>query len=157
MNTQVQLGGVRESLIDFLQKTKVFQTLLLYIIFIMLIVFKNQVPSSIYEQADSLMGRLLAVFLIAFLTIEFDWILGLLAAIAVALLLGLPRNVSILEGFGSGGETAMQIIPTNKKWFVERTLHENPIAIEEEKVVTSAIQDYSQSGAGGGVQNTSVT
>jgi hypothetical protein len=157
MNMNVQLGGVRESLLDFVEKTKTFQTVLVYIAIILLIVFKNQIPPVIYEQADSFLGRLLAVFLVALVTIQFDWILGLLTAVAIALLLGLPRRTSLQEGFGSGGETSIQVIPTNKKWFVERVLHENPIAIEEEKVLTSAIQNDAPSGPGGGVQNTSVT
>ncbi len=156
---EVQLGGVRESLLDFLQKTKTFQTVLVYIALILVIVFKNQIPPVIYEQADSFLGRLLAVFVVALITVQFDWILGLLTAVAIALLLGLPRGStpSFKEGFGSGGETSVQVIPTTKKWFVERVLHENPIAIEEEKVVTSPVQNDSPSGVSGGVQNTSVT
>lgn len=158
MNNQVlQLGGVRESLVDFLEKTKYFQTILLYIVFTILIVFKGQIPPSIYEQADTFLGRLLAVFVVAFVTVQYDWILGLLAAVAVSLLLGLPKTKPVKEGFGSGGETAVQVVPTSKKWFVERVLHENPIAIEEEKVITSPVQNDSPSGPGGGVQNTSVT
>lgn len=158
MNNQVlQLGGVRESLVDFLEKTKYFQSILLYILFTILIVFKNQIPPAIYEQADTFLGRLFAVFLVAFVTVQYDWILGLLAAIAIALLLGLPKNGSMKEGFSSGGETAVQVVPTSKKWFVEKVLHENPIAIEEEKVITSPIQNDTRSGPSGGVQNTSVT
>ena len=154
---EVQIGGVRESLLDFLQKTKTFQTILVYIALILIIVFKNQIPPSIYEQADSFLGRLLAIFFVALVTIHFDWVVGLLAAVAVALLIGLPKRTSFKEGFGSGGETSVQVIPTLKKWFVERVLHENPVAIEEEKVITSPVQNDSTSGPGGGVQNTSVT
>jgi hypothetical protein len=158
MNTEIQMGGVRESLLDFLQKTKPFQSILLYIIFTLIIVFKQLIPPIIYEQLDSFLGRLLAIFLVSVVTTEFGWILGLLAAMAVALLLGLPKGASaIREGFGSGGETGLQVVPTNKKWFVERALHENPIAIEEEKVVTQPVQNDSPSGVGGGVQNSSVT
>lgn len=157
MNMEVQLGGVRESLVDFLQKTKYFQSILLYIVLTVLIIFKGQIPPVIYEQADSFLGRLLAIFFVASVTIHYDWILGLLAAVFVALLLGLPKAGSLREGFGSGGETAIQVVPTNKKWFVERVLHENPIAIEEEKVVTSPVQNDTRSGVGGGVQNTTVT
>jgi hypothetical protein len=157
MNTEVQLGGVRQTLLDFLEKTKGFQVILLYIVLVLIIVFKNQINPAIYEQADTLLGRLLAVFIVAFLTIKFDWIMGLLAAIAIGLLLGLPKGVPMKEGFSSGGESAVQVVPTSKKWFVEKVLHENPIAIEEEKVITSPVQNDSPSGVGGGVQNTSVT
>jgi hypothetical protein len=157
MNMEVQIGGLRESLLDFLKRTSTFQSVLLYILFILMIVFKNMIPPIVYDQADTFLGRLFTLFLVAFLTKEYGWILGLLAALSIALLLGLPKGQSIREGFGSGGETALQVVPTSKKWFVERALHENPIAIEEEKVITSAIQTDSESGVSGGVQNTSVT
>ena len=160
---EVQLGGVRESILDFLQKTKTFQATLLYIIFIVAIVFKNQIPPAIYDQADSFLGRSLAVFLVAVITTQFGWVLGLLAAMSVALLLGLPKQggfpltAPVKEGFGSGGETAIQVVSTGKKWFVEKVLKENPVAIEEEKVITLPVQNDSPSGVGGGVQNSSVT
>lgn len=156
---EVQLGGVRESLLDFLQKTKQFQSILVIVILSLLIVFKNQIPVSIYVQMDSFLGRLLGILLVVFFTSEFGWVAGLLSALVVALLIGLPKQVSsnLKEGFGSGGETSIQVIPTNKKWFVEKALHENPIAIEEEKVVTSPVQNDTRSGLSGGVQNTSLT
>ena len=155
---EVQIGGVRESLLDFLQKTHTFQQVILYLLFTLVIVFKGLIPPVIYEQADSLLGRLLAIFVVAFLTSQYGWILGLLAALSIALLLGLPKSGDQLqEGFGSGGETAIQVVPSSKKWLVERILKENPMAIEEEKVVTSAVQNDSPSGVTGGVQNTSVT
>lgn len=158
MSMEVQIGGVRESLLDFLQKTKPFQVILVYIVLIIVIIFKQQISPAVYEQFDSLLGRLFAVFLITVLTLEYGWVVGLLSALAVSLLIGLPKPYSqIQEGFGSGGETAVQVVPTRKKWFVERALHENPIAIEEEKVVTSPVQNDSPSGVSGGVQNTSVT
>lgn len=158
MNAPLQQGGLRENLLDFLEKTKMFQSLLFYVFFTCVIVFKNLIPPAIYMQLDSFLGRLLAVAVVAFMTTQYGWILGLLAAVAIALLLGLPKTLQQMrEGFSSGGETAVQVIPTDKKWFVEKTLHENPVAIEEEKVITSPVQNDSPSGVGGGVQNTTVT
>lgn len=154
MEVQVQMGGIRQGLVDFIEKTKMFQSILLYIVFTLLIVFKETIPVSIHKQADSFLGRLFIVATVYLITIQYNWILGILAAVAFGLFLGLPRSVT--EGFGSGGETSLQVVPTTKKWFVEKVLHENPVAIEEEKVVTSAVQDNSQSGPGGGVQNSSV-
>lgn len=154
MEVQVQMGGFRQSLVDFIEKTKMFQTILLYIIFSLMIIFKENIPVAIHKQADSFLGRLFIVGTVYIVTVQYSWILGILSAIAFGLFLGLPRSVT--EGFGSGGETSLQVVPTNKKWFVEKVLHENPVAIEEEKVVTSAVQDNSPSGPGGGVQNSSV-
>jgi hypothetical protein len=42
--------------------------------------------------------------------------------------------------------TDFQIIDDKKKWFVEEVLHENPIAIRDEKVETSSVQDDKQEG-----------
>lgn len=136
---ELQSGGVvQKSLVDFVSKTKSFQIGLLYIFFTLMIVFKEQIPASFHQQADTFIGRLFIVSSVFGITVYYSWIVGIIAAIAFALVLGLPY--SIQEGFGSGGETSLQVIPTTKKWFVEKVLKENPVAIEEEKVVTSAIQ-----------------
>lgn len=150
-----QSGGmIRQSLVDFFEKTKTFQIGILYIFYTLMIVFKEQIPASFHRQSDTLLGRLFIVSSVYGLAVYYNWILAIIAAIAYSLLLGLPH--SFKEGFGSGGETSLQVVPTTKKWFVERVLKENPIAIEEEKVVTSAVQDDTRSGSGGGVQNSSV-
>jgi hypothetical protein len=135
---ELQTGGVvQKSLVDFFEKTKSFQIGLLYIFYTLMIVFKEQIPVSFHQQADTFIGRLFIVASVYGISVYYSWILGIIAAIAYALVLGLPRTIQ--EGFGSGGETSLQVIPTTKKWFVEKVLKENPVAIEEEKVVTSAI------------------
>ena len=151
----IQTGGtLQKGLIDFMEKTKSFQIGLLYIFYTLMIVFKEQIPASFHKQADSFLGRLFIVLSVYGITTYYSWILGIIAAIAYALLLGLPHSIE--EGFGSGGETSLQVVSSTKKWFVEKVLKENPVAIEEEKVVTSAVQDDTRSGTGGGVQNSSV-
>lgn len=120
----------------------------------LIIVFKEQIPVGVYTQLDSFPGRLLILFLLLTFVQLYGWILALMAAIAFALLLGLPHPIT--EGFGSGGETSVQVVPTTKKWFVEKVFGENPIAIEEEKVLTEPVQNDSPGALTGGVQNTSV-
>jgi hypothetical protein len=135
---ELQTGGVvQKSLVDFFEKSKSFQIGLLYIFFTLMIVFKEQIPVVFHQQADTFIGRLFIVASVYGITVNYSWIIGIIAAIAFALVLGLPR--SIQEGFGSGGETSFKVIPTTKKWLVEKILKENPVVIEEEKVVTSAI------------------
>jgi len=151
---EVQVGGMKKGLFEFLEKSRSTQTLFVYICMTLIIVFKEQIPVGIYTQLDSFPGRLLILFIIITFVHLYGWIPGLLAAIAFALLLGLPNPIT--EGFGSGGETSIQVVPTGKKWFVEKLFNENPIAIEEEKVVTDAIQNDSPGALSGGVQNTSV-
>lgn len=161
MNVQIQKGSAQKLLLDYLENTKQTQSILLYIFITLVIVFKDQIPPSIYVQSDSLLGRIFIVVSVYFVTSYYGWILGLLYAIAYALLLGLPNQLSstVKEGFGSGGESSLQVVPTAKKWLVEKILHENPIAIEEEKVVTSAVQNDNRSGyaSSGNVQNSNVT
>jgi hypothetical protein len=151
---EVQVGGVKKGLLEFLDKSRPTQALFLYILFTLMIVFKEQLPVGIYTQLDSFPGRLLILFSLVTCVQLYGWIVGLIAAIAFALLLGLPNPIT--EGFGSGGETSIKVIPTEKKWFVEKVFGENPIAIEEEKVVTEAVQNDSPGALTGGVQNTSV-
>jgi hypothetical protein len=151
---EVQIGGVQKGLLEFLEKSRPTQAVFLYICITLMIVFKEQIPVGVYTQLDSIPGRLLIVFILVTFVQLYGWILGLLAAIAFALLIGLPHPIT--EGFGSGGETSIQVIPTKKKWFVEKVFGENPIAIEEEKVVTEAVQNDSPGDITGGVQNTSV-
>lgn len=160
MNVEIQRGPLQKLLIEYFENTKQTQAVLLYIYATLLIVFKDQIPPSVYLQADSLLGRIFILISTYFVTVTYGWILGLLLAIAYALLLGLPNQQrTMTEGFSSGGETSLQVIPTAKKWLVEKILHENPIAIEEEKVMTQPVQNDSPSGyaSGGGVQNTNVT
>jgi hypothetical protein len=132
--------------------------LLLYIATVLIIVFKDTIPQTIHHQADSFLGRCLALVLVIFITSEYGWVLGLLTAISVSLLIG-SRMATVQEGFGSGGETSKIMIPKTKRWFVERTLNENPTSIEEEKMTRESMIDDTRGGysSGGGVQNSSVS
>jgi len=149
---------VQEAALDFIQKSKSSIMLLLYIATVLIIVFKDTIPQSIHHQADSFLGRCLALVLVVFITSEYGWVLGLLTAISVSLLIG-SRMATVQEGFGSGGETSKIMIPKTKRWFVERTLNENPTSIEEEKMTRESMIDDTRGGysSGGGVQNSSVS
>jgi hypothetical protein len=81
--------------------------------------------------------------------VYYSWILGIIAAIACALPLASP--IQSKRDLVQEVKHQSQVIPTTKKWLVEKILKENPVAIEEEKVVTSAVQDDTRSGTGGGV------
>ena len=149
---------LQEAALDFIQKSKSSIMLLLYIATVLIIVFKDTIPQSIHHQADSFLGRCLALVLVVFITSEYGWVLGLLTAISVSLLIG-SRMATVQEGFGSGGETSKIMIPKTKRWFVERTLNENPTSIEEEKATRESMIDDTRGGysSGGGVQNSSVS
>jgi hypothetical protein len=153
------MTSAQEVIFHFMDKSKSSIMLLLYIATVLIIVFKDTIPEHIHSQADSFLGRCFGLLLVVFITHEYGLILGVLTAISVTLLIG-SRMSAVLEGFGSGGETSKIDIPKTKRWFVERALKQNPTAVEEERVITEAIQtDDTRGGysSGGGVQNSSVS
>ena len=154
---QIQVGGVRKTLIDTLTKAYKPATLAVNLILVLLIVYGKLIPEDIRRQADTLLGRLFLILLVITITLQFGWVTGLLSALAVALFLGNPKNNSsfgkssysiaenfvVKEKFGPGsGETTSIKVPkeSDNKWLVEKILQENPVAIEEERVETIAVQ-----------------
>lgn len=155
--TQVQIGGVRKTLLDTLTKAYKPATLVVNLLFVLLIVYGKLIPDDFRKQADTFLGRLFLIVLVTTVTLQFGWVTGLLAALSVALFLGNPKNnvqvqkasypiaenFVIKEKFGPGsGETTNMKVPkdSDNKWLVERILKENPVAIEEERVETIAVQ-----------------
>lgn len=152
-------GGMREHVADIFDKYKSPIEMIVAIFIIILIVFLEKVPIDIRKQADSLLGR---VFLLLFTTVTvmtFGWPLGVLAALASALLIGaggvhpLVKKMSI-EGFAP--DVSVHMVPDKKKWFIEEVMGENPLMIEDQTVSTSAVQDLTEKNSGS-VQNSSVT
>ncbi len=154
---QVQVGGVRKTIVDTLTKAYKPASLIINLILILVIVYGKLIPEQIRKQADTLLGRLFLILFVITVTLEFGWITGLLAALAVALFLGNPKNntpfskasypiaenFQVKEKFGPGsGETTSIKVPkeSDNKWLVEKILKENPVAIEEERVETIAVQ-----------------
>jgi len=158
MNVGLKKGEVQAAVLDFIEKSKPSVTIFLYIGLTLLVVFNDTIPHEARDLLDGFIGRVVAAAAVLFVTYEYGWVLGLFAALAVGLLLGTNYTV-FKEGFGSGGESSVQLIPTSKKWFIEQVLQENPVAINEEKVNTSAIQDEGRGGpsSSSGVQNSSVS
>ena len=134
----VMKGGMREVLLDFTKKQASFASNLFLGLLILGITFYNEIPKVYVNQADTLLGRL---FMITFLYFVLDmggWVQGILVCIFFGLLLSVSTRPRI-EGFK--GDQEIRIVPEKKLWFVEETLKETPIAIEDEKVRTSAVQD----------------
>lgn len=106
------------------------------------IVFVKKIPLTIRSQAGTLLGRLFLFGATLAIGEYYSWTNGLLMAIFALLLLSMSPRAQ-REGFHSLG--SMKLITNSNKWFVERVLKENPIAIEEEYVNTQAVQDNSNS------------
>jgi hypothetical protein len=107
----------------------------------LLIVYSSVVPDSVRLFADTLLGRLFGILWI-YLTVEgLGWLFGLFTALAFLMIIYLsPRAPygTFREGFHGGIVEKERI---GKRWFVERVLGENPIAISTEKVTTLPVQE----------------
>lgn len=135
----VMKGGVRDILIDFSKKQSWNVEMFLALLLVLGIVFPSSISSSIIKQLATLPGRIVLFGGLVAILYYTHWVYGLLFALFVAILLS---NRSIKEGFMS--EYSFQIVDDSKKWFVEEILKENPIAIREHRVSTSAVQDCSE-------------
>ena len=158
-------GGMRVYVGDLFSKYETPVGVLVGLFMTLVIVFVGKIPVSIRKQADSLPGRALLLTFTILVATLFGWAFGMVAALMSAILIGAggvspnspnsPRASSeITEGFSP--DLNVRLIPTKHKWFVEKTLGENPLLIEEETVDTSAVQDLSEK-YGGSVQSNTVT
>jgi hypothetical protein len=104
--------------------------------------FTDKVPEKIRNVMTSTLGRLLAVVLLYTIYSFLGFLPALLFTMAISLTwLNRPLTKPV-EGFLSSiKKTQVQ----GDKWFVEDTLGENPVAIMEDRVVTQAVQDNSDS------------
>lgn len=134
----VMKGGMREVLVDFTKKQATYLSNLFLGLLVLGITFYNTIPKVYVNQADTLLGRLLMITTL-YITMDMGgWLYGILLAIFFGLILSVstrPRK----EGFK--GDQEIRIVPEKRLWFVEETLKERPIAIEDEKVRTVAVQD----------------
>ena len=137
----VMKGGVREMVLDFSKKQMGYVELIASVLLVLGIVFPANIPVIIRKQASTTVGRLLLFGILFGILTYSTWINGVLFAVFAAVLLSAR---SPTEGFTS--DYSFQIVDDKKKWFVEEALHENPIAIREEKVDTDAVQDDNQEG-----------
>lgn len=109
----------------------------------LLIVYSSLVPNRIRLFADSLLGRILGILWVYLAVEGLGWLFGLFTALAFLMILYLspyPPSFSSTEGFhGTSGVVEKERI--GRRWFVERVLGENPVAISTEKVTTLPVQD----------------
>ncbi len=112
------------------------------ILLILLIVYSVAVPVSLRMLMDSLLGRILGVLWIYGITESLGWVYGILTAMAFLLLLYRSPSspYDSREGFDGGG-TVSEKRRIGKRWFVERVLGEQPVAIATDRVTTHPVQE----------------
>jgi len=160
------VGGAKlqDSVLEWSKKSLNLYSTVFMIILIIFALFADKLPVEARWQLSTTAGRLLLLLLLYITNLVCGWHIALLFTIAVALVwaarpvfkpVGVPDFVlnGSVEGFGQGpnilrlgveGFNDMKTTDATKpKWFIEKTLHENPIEIVEDRINTSAVQDNS--------------
>jgi hypothetical protein len=151
----VMKGGTSVYMMDLAKKFSNPIHVYVLIALTIAITFVKQIPVKIRSQAGTTLGRLFLFCLTVAIGELYSWTNGLLMAVLSLLLLSLSPRIS--EGFqnGNGSPVSIKLIEDNQKWFVERVLKENPVAIEEDRVKTQAVHDSSNSSRSTATQGTS--
>jgi len=138
----VMKGGAREYVMDIVRKQWTPIEVYILILLGLGIVFVREIPLSVRRYADTFLGRIILFGIAVILTMKTPWINGILLAIFTLLLLSMSPRSS--EGFHNS-TTSVKMVSGNKPWWSEAIMNENPIAVEEDEVYTSAIQDGANS------------
>lgn len=131
-------GGMKEILVDFSKKQYANIEILFILLISIGIVFSSTIPSRLRKQLSSPVGRTLLFSALVGILYYTKWVAGLLFALLIAIILSTRSSDEGMSDY------TVQLVDNKKRWFVETVLNENPIAIQDEKVKTQAIQDNQQ-------------
>jgi hypothetical protein len=135
-------GGAREYMMDIVRKQWTPIEVYIIILLGLGIVFVREIPLSFRRYAETFLGRIVLFGVTVAVTMNTPWINGILLASFTLLLLSMSPRSS--EGF-QNSSTSVKMVSGKKTWWSEAVLNENPIAVEEDEVKTSAIQDGANS------------
>jgi hypothetical protein len=144
MAEAVMVGGAKfqKTFLDWSkQSTQLFMSVLI-VILVVWITFADKLPLVARWQLSSTVGRLLLLLLLYVFYILGGWELAFIFTIAIAITWAskpLLKPLDVAEGYSEMKETKA----SPHKWFVEMVLHENPVAVVEDRVKTTAVQDNS--------------
>ena len=133
-------GGAKEIIMDIVKKQWTPIEVYILIILGLGIVFVREIPLKVRRLAETFLGRLALFGSTIAITMYTPWINGILFVIFTLLLLSMSPRSS--EGFNN---PSTKVVDDKKLWFVEAVLKERPKIIEDDEVVTSAIQDNTNS------------
>ena len=139
----VMSGGAKALVKDIVNKNWAPIQIYILVALTLGIVYVKQIPLFIRRYAETFLGRIV-LFVSTIVVAKFSsFSNGLLVAIFTLLLLSMSPRTS--EGFQNDMKSKIKMVGDKQKWWVERVFKENPIAIEDDEVKTSAIQDASNS------------
>ena len=153
----VQSGGVQRPVVnEIVEMSGHFMLLFL----VLVCVYVSRIPSDTLFNFRKRWVQIASVLAIIVLTGLYGYVHGILASLAFSLVLSRALHLSS-EGFvcnapvifSDSNETTF--IPKSHRWFGEKILGENPTAIREDRVNTSAVQDLSERTMGTNSSNVS--
>jgi len=102
-------------------------------------------PRRSLEFLDNTVGSIL-FFTVPFIFMSyFDWSTGLLAAVVSLIVFTRLEKGDSDEGFSDKSdddkEVSTKVISNPHRWFIERVLGEEPVAISSDRIITSAVQN----------------
>lgn len=143
MAEAIMIGGAKfqKTFLDWSkQSTKLFMSVLI-VILVVWITFANKLPLIARWQLSSTVGRLLLLLVLYIIYILAGWEVAFIFTIAVAITWA---SRPLLKPVGyEGYSNIKESKAAPHRWFVEKTLHENPVAVVEDRVSTQAVQDNS--------------
>ena len=132
-------GGARAAVLDIINKQWSPIEIYILMFLILSIVFVREYPVEIRNYADTVLGKSVLFLVAIAVSIKYSWLNGLFIALFTLLVLSIsPRST---EAFQVKPNSSVKLIPDKNLWWVEAVLKENPTGLEEDEVVTSAIQD----------------
>jgi hypothetical protein len=108
-------------------------------------IFTEKIPGNLRLQLSSTAGRLLLLLLLYIVNRQYGWITALVFTIAVAMTWA---NRPITKPEQKEGWRNMKVSKASPhKWFVEKTLFEEPKEIIQDRVSTRAVQEENTNGS----------
>ena len=100
--------------------------------------FAETAPRKSFEFLNNYAGRVLFFILPIVITYTLDWATGLLAAVVALIFfarLQIIDDDANAEGFTvNSADLTTELIPSSKRWFVEKILGETPVAISSDRI-----------------------
>jgi hypothetical protein len=146
-STPIMVGGAKlqDSVLEWSKKSLNLYSTVLMVIIIIAALFADKLPMMARWQLSTTPGRLLLILLLYIIHMTCGWPMALLFTIAIALLWASrpvfkPTGTEGVGGSVEGFNDMKKTKATKHKWFIEKTLHENPKAIVEDRINTSAVE-----------------
>ena len=159
--TQVshQMGGAGSVRMPVLDEIQLMSGHFLLLFLVLVSVYVSRIPTNVLAYFRNRIVQFFALSSIFLITTKYGWIHGILAALAVALVITRAlREESVVVAKESMidyipaalimEESGTTFVPQTHRWFGEKVLNEKPFLIREKEVYTTAVQDLSERSMG---------